>query len=347
MGVIILPRLTMRLHGASASIPRLPDGDKVVRPVMRRDNIGWTMGVARRNAQFLQRIDFDRMPGVPYSLTFTVPVAAMSRVTPEAMHRWIDSMLKYLGRRGMLGFHWVIEFTASHMPHIHMTVWLDAEYEIWNRHTKCYERRVNDLGEVTMNAVGQWLALTHAAGIRTMGSAQDVQRLDGHSAWLAYVAKHTQRGVAHYQRALSSMPVNWVTKPGAMWGHSRGIPLADEIHVPMDMRSFHRFRRAVRQWCCARAARVGDPKRRGRAIRQARRMLRCTDGRLSPVRPISVWIPGDVVSVICEGLRRQGCLIGEDALEWAQTECSRMECEGGDPRRLLSLLCSIEEMKRS
>lgn len=206
------------------SVPRLPDPDKPIpKPQKRQENRGWTYAVSKRNAQFLQSVDFDRMPGVPFAVTLTVPAQAMEQVTPEMMHKWIDMLIKNLRRRGLLHFHWVIEFTAQHMPHIHMTIWMCETSKRWNRHKREYETVENDLARVIIDVLSCWSRLTAKEGIKVLWSAQKVEELDGDAAWLAYVAKHSQRGVMHYQRQLSAMPEEW-EKPGALWGHSRGDP---------------------------------------------------------------------------------------------------------------------------
>ena len=87
-----MPRLTIRQHGASASIPRHPIAGNLQKPEERKANRGWTAAVARRNSQYLQRIDFERVDGTPYAVTLTLPAWQMEQVTPVVMHRLIDVM---------------------------------------------------------------------------------------------------------------------------------------------------------------------------------------------------------------------------------------------------------------
>lgn len=340
-----MPRLSIRAHGASASIPLAPSLSSK-QPEKRSLNTGWSLAVARRNNRFLQSIDFDAIQGRAYEITLTLPVRAMGKVTPEMMHRMIDTMLKHLKRRGLLYFHWVIEFTASHMPHIHMTVWMSGNYRTWDRYSRCYVMIENTLAVVTMNVVGKWLALSQSEGLYASARSQDVQELDGDSAWLAYVSRHTQRGIKHYQRALTNMPSGWRMNPGAMWGHSRDMPLAEESLMPMSMAAFHQFRREVRKWCSSRAAMISDPSRRARAIRQARRMNRCNLRELSAVRPISVWLPREVVVSIVRGLRARRYMIGPDAYEWGMRELEKLRENGSSPERQRALEQELLEMQR-
>ena len=169
-------------------------------------------------------------------MTLTLPAWQMEQVTPVVMHRLIDVMIKYLRRHGMLHFHWIIEFTARRMPHIHMSVWMADRYEEWDRHLRQYIVWDNNESAVVSNVVVKWLELTEAEGLHTSSNSQDVQLIDGNEAWLVYIAKHGIRGVKHYQRALDNMPDEWRDGAGAMWGHDRKMPVADDSVLPMDMR---------------------------------------------------------------------------------------------------------------
>lgn len=342
-----MPRLTIRQHGASASIPRHPIAGNLQKPEERKANRGWTAAVARRNSQYLQRIDFERVDGTPYAVTLTLPAWQMEQVTPVVMHRLIDVMIKYLRRHGMLHFHWIIEFTARRMPHIHMSVWMADRYEEWDRHLRQYIVWDNNESAVVSNVVVKWLELTEAEGLHTSSNSQDVQLIDGNEAWLVYIAKHGIRGVKHYQRALDNMPDEWRDGAGAMWGHDRKMPVADDSVLPMDMRAFHQFRREARKWCCAHACMIKDPHRRAKAIGQARRSNRCCRPELSVVRPVSVWIPKDVTISIVRGLRSRGYMIGWDAYQWGVDELARLRDEGGSEERRRILGKSLMEMLRT
>lgn len=143
-------------------------------------------------------------------------------------------------------------------------------YEEWDRHLRQYIVWDNNESAVVSNVVVKWLELTEAEGLHTSSNSQDVQLIDGNEAWLVYIAKHGIRGVKHYQRALDNMPDEWRDGAGAMWGHDRKMPVADDSVLPMDMRAFHQFRREARKWCCAHACMIKDPHRRAKAIGQAR-----------------------------------------------------------------------------
>lgn len=207
--------------------------------------------------------------------------------------------------------------------------------------------RDNNESAVVSNVVVKWLELTEAEGLHTSSNSQDVQLIDGNEAWLVYIAKHGIRGVKHYQRALDNMPDEWRDGAGAMWGHDRKMPVADDSVLPMDMRAFHQFRREARKWCCAHACMIKDPHRRAKAIGQARRSNRCCRPELSVVRPVSVWIPKDVTISIVKGLRSRGYMIGWDAYQWGVDELARLRDEGGSEERRRILGKSLMEMLRT
>lgn len=328
-----MPRMTMRRYGVSASVPVGKVDDMERKQPKRTKNRGWTLGVSRRNAQFLQSVDFENVPGRPYAITLTLPVREMERVTPESLHRYIDRWLKFMRARGLMDFHWVIEFTAAHMPHVHVTAWLADTYTVWSAKERRYSVVRNDDAIVTANAITKWLDIVKHDGIHASSRSQDIKPIeidDGPAGWLAYVAKHTQRGVKHYQRALDSMPDGWRQEPGRMWGHSRTMPVVEPVRIPMSNRAFHQFRREVKKWCVAQARKINDSGRRCRALSQARGMNACSDPRLSPVRPISVWIPEDVQKQICRGMRKRGYLIGNDAYEWGLTKIEELRVLAGE-----------------
>lgn len=228
-----------------------------------------------------------------------------------------------------------------------MSVWMADRYEEWDRHLRQYIVWDNNESAVVSNVVVKWLELTEAEGLHTSSNSQDVQLIDGNEAWLVYIAKHGIRGVKHYQRALDNMPDEWRDGAGAMWGHDRKMPVADDSVLPMDMRAFHQFRREARKWCCAHACMIKDPHRRAKAIGQARRSNRCCRPELSVVRPVSVWIPKDVTISIVKGLRSRGYMIGWDAYQWGVDELARLRDEGGSEERRRILGKSLMEMLRT
>lgn len=252
-------------------------------PVAKRGNAtGWSQGAARRNSEFLQSLRLEELPGVAYALTLTIPAgrvdAPIAPPTAEVYHRLLRSFIERLRRLGALRWHWVIEFTARKTPHVHMAVWMPT-------------RSIGFSGDM----LAHWLQLTAKAGWPAGIKAQDCKRLDN-VGWLQYMAKHGARGVRMYQRAASALPEGW-ERPGRMWGYGGSFPSPEErqpLRFDVEPGARTRYRRLLRSWAIANARATENPRLRARYVRQARRLLRCTDPALSPVRNVSMWVPEDV-----------------------------------------------------
>lgn len=138
--------------------------------------------------------------------------------------------------------------------------------------------------------------------------AQHVERIDGPSGWMLYVAKHCARGVDHYQRATAALPPGWTTS-GRLWGKGGDWAVRADT-LALDETSFYRLRRALRRWLRARAAftvanSYGDRRRQAlkelRYLRAdpARRTTRDDDPRtLSSLFGLSSFAPRDLVDLL-------------------------------------------------
>jgi hypothetical protein len=247
-------------------------------PTAKRGNAqGWTDAVARRNAVFLMSVDVDALSGVAFALTLTL---APDRIPgPGEFHEMLRVLLRGWRRHGAIRWHWLIEFQRRGTPHLHCSVWmpegtaiLDAEHLL----------------------VDPWLSLCGAHDCVAKLPAQSIRRLTD-EGWAEYVAKHGSRGAKHYQRDPENRPAGW-ENPGRMWGYGprTAWPAPDSaerlpLEADLTTAGVWRLRRLLRSWLIARARRIDDPEERRRAVRWARRSLRCGDRRLSPVRPVSGW----------------------------------------------------------
>lgn len=309
-------------------------------------NCGWTEGVARRNERRLQQIDFDGacvqrqrweiacelygrdaagpapkvdslLDYVPWAVTLTMPAKDMPRVSAKDFHAWLNRSLVHARRVGVAHYYWIVEFTAAGTPHIHMTIWTHPI--------------VPDAKVVLLAAY--WVDMLDEADIKASLKAQDIHRLEperrGPGDWLMYQAKHASRGVAHYQRAIESMPENWRENSGRMWGHDRGLPLKPELKIVLNNPAWYWMRRRIRAWCLADARRKTDPVKRRRGITAARRMLRCPDpgevpaarGARARCRGVGVCVPEWVTIQLLDAMPRR--LRGEE-LHWNfRLDCPR------------------------
>lgn len=138
--------------------------------------------------------------------------------------------------------------------------------------------------------VEAWLISTWcevASAYRPGWAAQVVKPITGAEGWLKYLAKHSARGVRHYQR--QGTPPGW-TGTGRLWGHGGDWPTIEPVAGVLDQASYWRTRRLVRSWAIAQARSSGDWKR----VAYLRRMLKNPDPALSAVRGTSEWVSGPV-----------------------------------------------------
>lgn len=237
----------------------------------RGEVVGWTAAAVRRQRTWLYSIETEALTGVGFAVTLTV------RDCPPTSEDWTrlrHAWLVRLQRLGAIRIHWVVEWQARRVPHLHAAVYFP-------------EGSSDGLGA---QIVAAWAEVAGAYGVGSKG--QDCKRIDGPLGWLKYLSKHAARGVQHYQR--QGKPVGW-EKTGRLWGHGGDWPTPLPIEATMLTAEFYRFRRLVRSWRVAEARatalRWGDPEHPWRRLTYARRMLRCPDRQASRFRGVSEWIP--------------------------------------------------------
>ncbi len=109
----------------------------------------------------------------------------------------------------------------------------------------------------------------------------------GLSGWLQYQAKHSSRGVRHYQRA--NVPEAWREGTGRLWGVVGDWPVREEL-VDVSTADFHRFRRLLRSWLVSQARSSGDVRRAA----YLRGLLRDPERLRSTVRAVGEFCPEHV-----------------------------------------------------
>jgi hypothetical protein len=178
---------------------------------------------------WLWTVDADRLSGVGYAVTLTLrdcpPDAA-------AFHRLRLAWIKRVERMGATRIHWVIEWQARGVPHLHAAVYFDEAPEIpeW--------------------LVAHWMNVAGPFGTRLSG--QHLDSITGALGWLKYLAKHASRGALHYQR--QGAPEGW-EKTGRMWGKGGNWPVVEPIVLDgLNNREFWRVRRIMRKWAVAQAS---------------------------------------------------------------------------------------------
>lgn len=251
-------RLAMRESGVSMSPVSYSNHKRERRGEVK----GWTVGASRRNAQWLQSVAVDELD-VTNSFAVTLTLPADTGITAKQFGAARTSYVKVLRRAGLERLHWVVEWTRRKTPHIHMFVTMKKELD-------------------SVALVLPWLRLTSEYGTR-IGS-QSVERVWNALGWLKYAAKHSARGVGHYQR--QGAPDGW-EKTGRLWGKSGQWPMSDSIVAPdLPREVYYQLRRDLLALSVSQAR----PQSRGRMRRTYKHVRR-----VSSVKAFTDWHNMDVV----------------------------------------------------
>lgn len=224
MGVVsVLP------GGSSASFPSSSRHRRAKRGVVR----GWTADAARRMVQFLWSVDTERLSGQGFAVTLTVGV------TPDSSTDWADAralLLQWLRDRHAVRWQWLTEWTRRGRPHMHLCVYGDVRPE-----------------ELAL----AWLRICQSRGWDATWRAQTVEPLHDVDGWLKYVAKHSARGVDHYQR--DTPPEGWVTT-GRLWGRGGDWPVAEPFKIALTSGQTFAFMGHFVSWQATRMRAEGVPE---------------------------------------------------------------------------------------
>lgn len=250
---------------------------------MRGEVAGWSSRSVQANTRFLYAVDFPALTGEGVSFTLTVRDCP----TQPEWRRCVLSFCKRLDRLGMLRGHWLIEWQARGVPHLHGCAWFPESVD-----------------SATIKRC--WLEV--AASYRPHSRGQDVAPLRDAFAWANYLSKHASRGLGHYQRCPENIPATW-EKTGRMWGKRGEWPIAPTQQFGIDDRGYWRFRRWVRAWRTASCRQRPMTRKSVRRLVSARRMLRCPNPELSAVRGVSEWIPADLALLFLQHLVVEGHVI--------------------------------------
>jgi hypothetical protein len=152
------------------------------------------------------------------------------------------------------------------------------------------EPPISDSAAARRAVTQAWLTSTWcevAGEYGALWGAQVAKQITGPQGWLKYLAKHSARGVRHYQR--QGVPSGW-TGTGRLWRHGGSWPVVEPVAGVMEQATFFRMRRLVRRRLIAQARAQGDWRR----VAYLRRMLKNGDPTLSAVRGVSEWLPSDL-----------------------------------------------------
>jgi hypothetical protein len=254
-----MPRVTILPNGVTASCPRWgPLAETPKRGCIR----GWSPQAASRLRRWFYAVDGSALEGRGLALTLTV------RDLPPTAADWTrtrKAFVERLRRAGALRFQWLTEWQRRGVPHLHGIAYFPEASS--NFHEL--------VADHWLDVAGEWGAER---------PAQVGKPVWGLPGWLQYQAKHSARGVRHYQRA--TVPEAWQTGTGRLWGTSGDWPVREEL-VTVPMVSFWRFRRHLVRWMVAEARSRGDFRR----VSWLRRMLADPDRARSTVRAVGEFCP--------------------------------------------------------
>ena len=255
-------RVTQRLHGWSGchvGYGGLVGGGQ--RSVCQ----GWTAGVARRNQEWLESVDYESVAGRLWAVTLTL------RDCPESPGEWtrLVHCLLSVARKtagSVLQFHWLTEWQrgarrgyAAGVPHLHLLLCWGGD-----------DLRAG--GKLADSLVAEWLRL--AAGHGAGRGGQHVRYIDSAVGWAQYLSRHGGRGVRHYQRVAAAVPAAWGGRTGRVWAASRGWPVVAGESWVLGWDQFVEWRRRARAWDRAVNGRRGRGRRSYSAPGDGRFLLR-------------------------------------------------------------------------
>jgi hypothetical protein len=249
-------------NGVTASCPRLGPLEE---PAKRGEVRGWSVQATRRLRRWFFGVDGEALNGHGYALTLTV------RDLPPTASDWTltrDAFLKRMRRAGMIRGQWLTEWQRRGVPHLHGAVYFPEPSP-----------------ELAAAITDHWLEVATEYGAGR--SSQNVVPIWGFPGWLQYQAKHSSRGVRHYQRA--TVPEAWRTGTGRLWGYVGDWP-SRERSLEVDAAIFWKFRRLMRGWLIGQARQARDPRRAA----WHRRMLSDPKPTRSAVRAVGEFCPEDV-----------------------------------------------------
>lgn len=272
-----MPTVTVYRHGTTCGM-----GNPNAEPPERGEVKGWSHSSIRRNLLFLYSVDETRLTGVGYAVTLTVKDCPPTGAEWAAMRK---AFIMRMTRAGMIRMHWVTEWQARGIPHMHCAIWFPEGVE--------------------PDILGAWLEVSRQYGSLRQG--QHVTPIYDAIGWNKYTSKHAARGLYHYQRNPANVPAGWKGRSsGRVWGYLGDWPTIPALKVELGPEAFHQYRRIVRSWRIAKDRLPGPPVPvtdcngvrvatlegipSGRAIRAARSMLECHNPSLSAVKGVSQWM---------------------------------------------------------
>lgn len=216
-------KITIYPGGSTASYPADSPHARSKRGQVR----GWTPGAARRLLAFLWSVSVEDLTGRGFAVTLTMGGRPQTStdwaVARERLLRWLRQDV------GAARWQWLTEWTANGRPHLHLCVFDQEEggtLQDW---------------EIAL----RWIEICRDVEWPASWGAQHVEELHNTTGWLKYVAKHSARGVAHYQR--ETPPEGWDVT-GRLWGRGGIWPTVEPLTARLTAPQTKLFVDAFRVW---------------------------------------------------------------------------------------------------
>lgn len=213
--------------GTSASFPSASGHRRAKRGIIK----GWTPEAAMRLTKFLWSVNPDMLDGSAFAVTLTMGGR------PESSQDWAaarQALLEWLRRRGVRRWQWLTEWTRNGRPHMHLCVYIE------------------DVAPEELALA--WIKISRAHGWDADWKGQTVEPLWDSTGWLKYVAKHSARGVDHYQR--ETPPEGWETT-GRLWGRGGQWPTEEPFKIALSGGQTFTFMGHFKSWQAERMRREG------------------------------------------------------------------------------------------
>lgn len=285
-------RTTLRENGLSLGVD--PGGER--KPGERQVIRGWSKTSCKSNTRFLESICCDALleGRAVYGCTFTVKECpALPLIWCEMRRR----LIRRLERMGMKGYHWLTEWQARGVPHLHFTVFFDAD---------------DDPGSQAI--AGAWLAVGRELGALPAAQCVKPMRIKCEN-WMRYLVKHGSRGFYNYQRSPKNIPKKWKGLTRRMWGRG-GKWLLFSLRLDLEFKDWVILRRRMHalwkantrgeamraerkaRWLSAKGKKQAAAKWKARAdavyakLGKVRKLLQAETMNKSMTRGLSGWCDG-------------------------------------------------------
>lgn len=222
-----MARISILPNGSTSGNPN-PLGNP--NPPKRKQTTGWSPSVSRRLRNWLYSVPIETLDGFGVSFTLTL------RDCPPTSDDWADlrdQLFKRLFRAGCIRLHWVTEWQARGMPHLHGIAYFQ---------NKVSQSLIPD----------HWCSIAHNLyGAESW--CQDSKLIHDVSGWLQYLSKHSAKSISNYQRSPENVPEGWL-KTGRVWGHRGEWKTREAMLFSIDQAGFYQYRRICKKhyFSCAR-----------------------------------------------------------------------------------------------